>query len=131
MKSLSYLKQIVILVAWVFVVIALFTFIKDKQVAGATAGVGFILIPTWFLFSEVKRTHWNLFQVISLLAFLLLSGLPIFLLRITNWGVDFKDLSLFGLSANFLHQSSNVLYLVMVVTTCFCYYFERRMKKNK
>ena len=112
--KLTYLAQLIVLIIWVFVVGALFMLMPDKRVAGALAGVGFLVIPIILIKSELKKAQTSKLQIATAAIFLVCSALPIFLLRVLNWETDFQQLSLFGLSADFLHKSSNVLYFFMV-----------------
>lgn len=128
MKNLSYLNQIIILAIWVIVVGALFSLIQEKQVAGIIAGIGFIFIPVVFLFSEMRQAKKNIIHLSTLGLFLIASALPIFFLRVLNWGVEFKDLSLLGISAEQLHRSSNILYSFMFLSAIYCYVQSRRNK---
>ena len=96
--------------------------------AGAIAGLVFIAIPLVLLTSELRlpKKHW--YQLTTVGIFLVGSALPIFLLRITNWGTDFNELSLLGITGPELHKSSNILYIVMIISTAYCCYKNRGMK---
>lgn len=128
MKNFSYISQFLLLFVWVFVVGALFTLIPTKPLAGVIAGIGFIGIGSFLFLSELKKDIPNRLQILSVGAFLLFSAIPIFLLRVTNWGVEFKELSLLGISSDLLHRFSNFLYLIMVLTTLLGIYKEKKKK---
>lgn len=113
MKNISYRFQVVSFVAWIVAVIFIFKFVQDKPTAGLIAGIGFLILPGLFLFAEIKGAK-RVPHMAALCIFLAGSAIPIFLLRILNWGAEFSTLSLFGFSAEFLHRLSNYFYLVML-----------------
>lgn len=121
---MSYKKQIGLLVLWVIAVIFIFKIISDKQMAALLAGIGFLLLPSLFLYFEFKNEK-NKIHVAALLLFLFCSAIPIFLLRIFNWGVDFKSLNLLGIPAGALHLSSNFLYILVIISAI----YHMRMRK--
>ena len=59
MFLISYRSQAIILVLWILIVIALFRFIPDKQIAATVAGIGFIIWPLLFYFAEVRSQKQN------------------------------------------------------------------------
>lgn len=121
MRFISYRNQCTILILWIFVVLGLFRFISDRQIAAFFTGAGFIFFPIWFLYSEIINQKSKI-HIFVLCMFLLCSALPIFLLRITNWGANFAGLNIelslgYGLlkiSAVQLHKYSNYLYILML-----------------
>lgn len=129
MKSKIYLYQMEVLIIWIAVVIMLFRFIPSKQIAGAVAGFGFVLWPILFLIYELKQPLKNKFYIFILGFFLLTNALPIFLLRMLNWGVDFAELSLVGIPANKFHGISNIMYLIMLITSGVVYFKAKKMEK--
>lgn len=128
MNSIKYSYQLLILVLWVIGVGLLFRFSPDRQMAGAIAGVIFVAIPLVLLVSELRQAQRHWYQLVAVGVFLVVSALPIFLLRIFNWGTDFNELSLLGVTGPQLHKLSNVLYLAMMATTAFCWLRARQSK---
>ena len=128
MKKLTYGFQVLILGGWIVVVLALFRFIADRQLAAVFAGSGFILLPLWVLYSEIVGSR-NRFHIFVVLFFLLTSALPVFLLRVLNWGVEFGTLSIIGISAATLHRTSNFTYLAMLVSALILYRREKSFRK--
>lgn len=126
MNSIKYSYQLLILILWVVGVGLLFKFSPDRQVAGAIAGLFFIGIPLVLLVSELRQAHKHWYQLVTVGVFLIVSALPIFLLRVLNWGTEFNDLSLLGITGPQLHKLSNVLYIAMIVTTAYCWYKSRK-----
>jgi hypothetical protein len=128
LKTPQYKFQLICFIVWIFVVILLFKFISERQVAAAIAGSGFIILPTFCLMQEL-RTRRNRVYLGTLIIFLVFSALPIFLLRIFNWGVDFNTLSLFGVEAQTMHKYSNYLYMLMVLACGYQFYLVKRSYK--
>ena len=95
MKKYTYGYQILILFIWVFVVGGIFSLISNKQMAGVIAGLGFISLASSLLIKQFVSQPNYIFQKISVSIFLVLSAWPIFFFRGFNWGVEFKNLSLF------------------------------------
>lgn len=116
----------------VLAVMGLFASIPEKQVAALFAGSLFILSPVLILGNEIRLVRKAGLGVLSwacaigCLQFLLLSALPVFLLRVLNWGIAFDALSIAGVSGPVLHKLSNYSFLLMLV----CFAFES-VKKNK
>lgn len=127
MPNISYKTQSFILIVWILVVMALFRFISDRQVAASIAGLGFIVLPTLFLYSEF-RSYKRILHIFVLGIFLIAAAMPIFLLRVLNWGSDFSSLDLFGIPATGLHKASNYLYLLMLCSAV--YHFLQYRNKN-
>lgn len=113
MKNINYKVQVISLVVWIVVVLFIFKFVPDRPTAGLIAGVGFLILPSLFLIAELAGEKRKL-HMASLTVFLACSALPIFLLRIFNWGAEFGTLNFYGLSAVLLHRFSNYFYLVML-----------------
>lgn len=121
-RHIKYSYQVAALTFWLLVVGALFTLIDEKQVAGLFAGLGFIFLPGAFFVGECKSTSSPIVHRISLLCFLLFSALPIFFLRVLNWGTPFAELTLFGMSGPELHRQSNILYVIMLLTAAYAWW---------
>jgi hypothetical protein len=124
LKSKKYLYQFGVLLVWMICVVLLFKFIESKQIASVWAGLGFVAIPIVLLLLELRQSQKNKLQIFILFLFLILSALPIFLLRILNWGVDFSTLTLAGIPATSLHGISNFFYLLMMLS-CLFHAFKR------
>ena len=109
-------KNLFILFAWIPLVILIFKFIHPKEVASLFAGVGFILIPIFLLYSRRHEVRSSPFWCFSVIQFLLLFAVPIFTLRILYWGTPFQDISVNGFQpTEFLHKGANMSYLVMLL----------------
>ena len=130
MKKITYFKQTLFLVLWIVVVILLFKFISNRQIAALFAGLGFLFLPAFVLGLQIvdnKLKSWIV--VFSCLQFLIFFAMPIFFLRVFNWGTAFNDLFFLGISASDLHRYSNASYFVLVGVMCLQSYNEWRNKK--
>ena len=133
MKKFTYRVQFTILALWVPVVIVIFKLIEDRQLAALIAGVGFIFWPLVFIGHEIfqrNKANRSNIHLLGCLQFLLLFAVPLFLLRVLNWGVSFNELSLLGVPATQLHRFSNMSYLVMILAIVFSSYRERKAKNR-
>jgi hypothetical protein len=128
MIKLSYRSQVLILAVWIVVVTLLFKLISDRQIAALIAGTGFILLPLWILVTEVKSEK-NKIHIFIILFFLLSSALPVFLLRVMNWGTEFNSLDILGVPAGAFHKFSNFTYVAMVISALVLYRRERASRK--
>lgn len=130
MRSKTYFYQFQVLLVWMFLVILFFKYIPSKEIASVVAGVGFVTWPTLFLIYEWNQRPKNKVYILSLGVFLNLCALPIFLLRIFNWGDEFASLSLLGIPASKLHSISNFLFLAMMVVALVSYFKEKKSEKG-
>ena len=128
---LNYRSQFLVLLGWIFIVTALFKVIPEKQVAAVIAGIGFLLWPTMFLVNEFKKSTLNRVHAGLLLLFLVCSALPVFFLRVLNWGVDFNTLSFLGISGPVIHKFSNYFYLMMMASALYFWFQDRKSKRNQ
>lgn len=135
MKKLAYRYELLLLAVWLPCVLTLFKVIPERRIAAVVAGTGFIVLPLLFLIMELSnKRQIGLSSKVHLYIcaeFLLVSALPIFLLRLLNWDREFSDLSLFGIPAPSLHGFSNLNYLVLVVSTSYLAYQEWRNEKSQ
>lgn len=130
MKSKLYFCQMEIFIIWIVAVTLLFKFVPSKQIAGAIAGFGFVLWPTLFFIFELRQSLKDKIYMTILAIFLLANALPIFLLRILNWGTDFSELSLLGIPAARFHGVSNVMYLIMMSMSAWLYFKNKKIEKG-
>ena len=118
MKKISYKVQVIALVVWIVVVLCIFRFVPDKQVAGFFASVGFLVLPMLFLVTELKSEKNNL-HTSALIIFLVCAAWPIFLVRVTTWGEDFSTTDFYGVPSLFLHRLANFLYLGVLASAIY------------
>jgi hypothetical protein len=101
----------------IFAVTLCFRLIADRKLAALVAGSLFLITPTYVAVREARLGKpWLRPSFWGALIFLLVSALPIFCLRIFNWQESFENLSLFGFSGPQLHQMSNSIFLLMLMT---------------
>lgn len=115
MRSKTYLYQFEIFLIWIFLVMSFFKFIPSKEIASVIAGFGFVSWPLLFLVYEWNQRPKNKIYICFLGLFLVANALPIFLLRILNWGEDFASLSFLGIPTPYFHKVANFLYLAMMI----------------
>lgn len=135
MKKLAYRIQFLILVLWIPCVILLFKIIPEKRVAALFAGAGFLVLPILFLINEFRQKQqtgrFSKLHVFICGEFLLVSSLPIFLLRILNWDADFSQLSVMGIEANLLHRFSNTNYMLLLASAAYLAFTAWRNEKSQ
>lgn len=135
MKNLAYRFQVFVLVLWIPCVMALFKVIAEKKLAALFTGAGFLILPALFLYSEfVQRRQTGRYSKLHAfisMEFLLLSSLPIFLLRVLNWNADFSTLSVMGIEANFLHRFSNTNYMILLASSSYLAFTAWRNEKSQ
>ena len=127
MKYLTHRMQFFILAAWIPLVMTIFALIHDRAWAAIIAGVGFIFWPSLFLVLEIYNKNLrSKIHIAGCIQFLILAAIPIFLLRVLNWRINFHELSLFGINAIALHKFSNISYLVMTIAIVYSSYLNKR-----
>lgn len=117
MKPIRFIYQAIALFLWAGIVVAIFYFSDNRQVAAVFAGAGFILVPSVFLLFEVRRPVKRHFCFLA--AFLILAAWPIFLMRLIYWGETFSELSLAGVPMSLLHRLSSLLYVMMILSALY------------
>lgn len=129
MRTKFFLNYLIAEVLVVPAVTLIFKFIAERQVAALFAGILFVLLPLVIMVIEYRRAGLEQFYwFVAVLQFWTLFALPIFALRILNWGVPFQELSFLGIHGTALHQWSSKSYMVMVLFTLGVY-LKSRIKK--
>ena len=98
----------------VLLIIGIFKFIEDRPIAGLIAGSVFLISTLLVIGIEwwaIRKMTWALGGA---LLFLLGAVIPIFILRLSSWGIPFDEASLLGVSGGVWHKASNYLYLLML-----------------
>ncbi len=120
MKKITYLTYTLSLLIWIPVVIILFKFVEDRQIASLIAGLGFLFLPAVLLMKEFKaKQQRSMLVIFCSLQFLIFFAGPIFLLRVLNWNTAFEKIEFFGISPSVLHKYSNISYLLLVAVVVF------------
>jgi hypothetical protein len=131
MKKIGHGAETLIYCCWILFVILIFKIVSDKSMAGTITGSGFVIVPTFFLYNELKRTKTNYIHLTIIILFLVISALPIILLRVLNPGIPFDSIFLNGVSGKQLHQISNYTYLLMLISSLSRYIIEKRQTEDK
>lgn len=114
----TYRNQMIALLIWIPIIIVIFKIVSDRQIASLLASVGFIVIPGYFLFLEIKNdTEGDTIYRNFLAVFLICFSIPILLVRILNWGEDFTKLTIVGIQATRLHTISGFAYLFLIAAS--------------
>lgn len=126
--------QLVLLVLWIPCIILIFKFIPNRQYAGLVAGAGFLIIPFYNIGSEwigLRVNNMIKMRIISSILFVIISALPIFLLRVFNWNIPFDEIQTgLPLSGRDLHSLSNYIYILMLLIYAITAFIEA-FKENK
>src|SRR5690606_34976149 len=102
----------------ILAVIAIFKLIADRQVAALCAGSLFVLVPLLMMIAEYRAQKLqNWVWLLCALQFWVFFALPIFGMRILNWGTAFNELSFLGISGPTMHELSNKSFMVMLIAT--------------
>ncbi|UOF02880.1 hypothetical protein [Bdellovibrio reynosensis] len=116
----------------IVLVMVIFRFIPDRQIAATTAGFLFVGLPLGMMVLEYRGAGLEQFYwFVAVLQFWTLFALPILGLRLANWGVPFDQLSFIGISGPSLHQWSSKSYIVMMGFTAGVWFKLRRQSGRK
>jgi hypothetical protein len=99
------------------IVSLLFRFFSPP-VAGLIAGAGFLLLGI-SLIVFVSRGQRPLAQASFWASslYLAVAVIPILMARLLNWGIEFKDITIFGLQGPEFHRLSGSLYVGLLAAT--------------
>lgn len=118
MRRNAFLGYLIAQVIVIVLVMVIFKFIPDRQIAATVAGVLFVGLPVVLMALEYRRAELSqFFWFVAVLQFWTLFALPILGIRLLNWGVPFEELSFIGIPGPVLHQWSSKSYMVMVLFT--------------
>ena len=115
--------DLLVLGSTVPVVVALFRWIDDRSIAATLAGLVFLGGPV--IMALVKRRQsWggvaDLVWWLALSQFVVFFAIPIFGLRLINWGVPFDGMTIFGVPGpqwhGFANRSFSLMALVMIAS---------------
>jgi hypothetical protein len=99
----------------VLIVMGVFKVVADLALGGLIAGAVFLLSTLVIVILEWKiRQAWTM-ALIGGLIFFFGGVLPILALRLLSWGEPFKTAHMGPITGDFLHRSSNFLYLIFLV----------------
>jgi hypothetical protein len=98
----------------IFALVA-FRMLPDPRMAGSMTGPVFLLsgaLP--FLGILVRRTSFKNFSFWLSLVFTLFFSVPMLWKRFMLYGVDFKDITYYGISSGIFHRLSGFVFLVVM-----------------
>lgn len=127
--------DLISLILLIPVVIALFRFVPDRQVAATVAGVLFVGVPAGLMVRRLRRPllgPWaNGLWWGGVVGFWLLFAWPILTTRLSGWGIPFEDLVIFGGPAPVWHAYANRAYMVMMGAILLAGWLDRRAQGDK
>lgn len=107
--------ELVLLVAHIGAVILIFRTIEDRRLAGVIAGTLFLEISTTILVLEIiwgrglrSLAFWGA------VFFLVVSALPVMILRFAFWEIPFDSIELMGITGRQLHTLANATYMGII-----------------
>lgn len=105
-----------------------FAVMKDKQIASLITSTLFVSSCSVILWLESKHSGFlRRASFVSTTLFLVLLALPIFAFRLFFWGVLFSEIEWLGFRPAFLHQVSNIAFLLMLV----CYFIDSFLSEKR
>ena len=129
MRKRSRFRNYVSLMALVIVIVLLtFHFIEDRKISAVIAGVVFILSTgAIFIYEALQPGFQKRASFWGTGAFLFLSALPIFILRLVYWNLSFEMITFFGLTGPQLHTISNEVFILMLI----CFFIDSYLENKK
>lgn len=101
----------------VLLVLGTFQMIQDRPIAALVAGSLFLFSTLGIMWWESRYPgYYKRISFIAMSCFLVLSVLPILVLRLVNWGQPFHEIQMFGIFGPQLHQFSNYLFIAVMIT---------------
>jgi hypothetical protein len=122
--------RIYIFVQALVVVGVLFCFrvIPDKKWASVVASNLFLWSSMGVLYAEawVFKTDRKPLVLLGTGIFIVLFIVPVMVMRLSHWDLDFNEIAIAGISGKSMHQFSNYGFMLMLVT-----YFIESFRENK
>jgi hypothetical protein len=117
-------KKLMIFLALEIVVLAtvimIFRLVPEKFVAGMVGGICFVSlgIGIGFQCRRSVRLRWSA-TFLAAMMHLFLTSLPLMLTRMMNYGTDFSEIRVLGLSGPTFHSFSSAVYMILILATVF------------
>ncbi len=113
-----FLKILIIQIITIPFIIILFKTIDSNKHAGLIAGLCFFTTGLYFL-SELKRSTkmFRTFSFYGISFHLLVAVIPMLIIRIMHWSLNFKDINILTLPASEFHKISESIYMIMLLCT--------------
>ncbi len=107
-------------IATSLLVILIFRYSPNRQIAGVVAGSLFISIGAFILYSlRLKSLRFKTFTFPAALVHLFATALPLLIVRILNWGTPHADLFVWGLPAPTFHKLAEKIFMILMLCTVF------------
>jgi hypothetical protein len=116
----------------IFLVLLTFRVVPDKKLASVITSIFFIGSSVGIMIWEMKYPGYK--KRISFwgcAGFLLLSAIPIFLMRILNWNLSFEEIQFAGISGAEMHKLSTYVFFLLMVCFFVDSYLERLKEKDQ
>lgn len=97
-------------------VILIFKFVEPRKIAGLLAGNWFLVLAI-IVYLLIKDYPGRSYARWGLLAHVLLATLPLLILRLVFWNLEFSEISIFGISGTLIHRTSEKVFLLLVLGT--------------
>ncbi len=119
MKKRNRFRNYLSIEAFVIVLVLLsFRMMDDKKIASVFASLLFIGSTLGILYWETKFADYRKRPSFwGPIVFLVFSALPVFLMRVLNWNMDFNDVQVLGITGGQMHKASSYVFGLMLV--CF------------
>ena len=102
----------------ILLVLATFKVVPDKKIASLITSFFFIASSVGILMWEMKYPGYKKrISFWGVIGFLLLSALPIFLMRVLNWNLSFEEIQFAGISGAEMHKLSTYVFFLLMI--CF------------
>jgi hypothetical protein len=97
---------------------ASFKIFESRVVAGAVAGSYFVASGLYMV-RRVWRwfDRWQALMTYPLLVHVFVISIPLLVIRMSNTGVEFSDLKIFGVPGPVFHQISTTIFMIMMIAT--------------
>ncbi len=112
----------------ILLVIITFKVVPDKKWASVLTSLLFISVPSAIAYWEARfegykrrPSYWGS------VFFLVFSALPIFLMRLIFWDMPFDQIEVLGVTGTWMHQASNMVFMLMMV----CYFVDSYLETTK
>lgn len=127
MKKRSRFRNYLSLEAFVILLVILsFRVIPDRKVASLFTSFLFIGSTLGLMYWETRYPDYRKRASFwGLLVFLVFSAVPVFLMRVLNWDMEFDAITVAGISGAEMHKASNYVFIIMMLCFFIDSYLER------
>ncbi len=127
MKKRNRFRNYLSLEVLVIVLVTLsFRVIPDKKTASMVTSFLFIGSSLGILYWESRHADYRKRASFwGVLVFLVFSAIPVFLLRVMNWDMNFDEIQVAGISGAQMHTAANYVFMLMMMCFFIDSYLER------